>query len=62
MPAEGDLDAGGLDALAVLRAMGLPLLAALVPAAMASLQAKAAAKKHVSALLAPQVPYLSRSA
>lgn len=56
VPAGGDLDTEGLEALAVLRAMGLPLLAALTPSALPSLQAKAAAKKHVTALLAPQVP------
>lgn len=56
VPAEGTLDTEGLEALAVLRAMGLPLLAALTPSALPSLQAKAAAKKHVTALLAPQVP------
>lgn len=54
-PGEGDIDEGGLTALAVLRAMGLPQLVSLVPTAPAGLQAKAAAKKHASAQLSAQV-------
>lgn len=54
-PGEGGVDEGGLAALAVLRAMGLPQLVVLVPTDPGSLQAKAAAKKHASVELASQV-------
>lgn len=58
VPDVGELDDGGLTALSVLRAMGLPHLVAVTPGAASSMQAKAAAKKHVTALLTSEVPFL----
>ena len=60
-PGEGEVDEAGIAALTVLRAMGLPQLVALVPLAPASLQAKAAAKKHALAQLSTQVRHNRRA-
>lgn len=61
-PGEGQLDEAGLGALAVLRALGMPQTVALVPTALPTLQAKAAAKKHAAALLSSQVGWHRRGA
>lgn len=57
VPDAGELDDGGLAALSVLRAIGVPHLVAITPTASSSMQAKAAAKKRITALLAPEVAW-----